>query len=395
MGHDQAGVPSGSFRRSSKGDVLIVDDTPANLRLLSKMLGEHGYHVRPVLDGSLALAAARAEPPDVILLDIRMPGMDGYRVCEQLKADARTRQIPVIFISALGATQDKVRAFAVGGVDYITKPLQVEEVLARVETHLALRRLQKQLQDANRKMERELALAGEVQSSFLPNRLPEIPGWQLSVALKPASETSGDFYDVDLLENGCLGILVADVVDKGVGAALFMALNWILIRTYAAEYPMQPELVLGSVNQRILKDTDALQFVTAFYGVLDPVSGTLSYCNAGHCPPYLVSPLNGEPVQRLVRTGMPLGILGDETWERGVVQLGPGDALVLYTDGITEAVNEQNELFGEERLLESVKANLGRPAEDVRDAILGAVRGFAGDAPQSDDIALAVVVREP
>ena len=395
MGHDQAGVPSGSFRRSSKGDVLIVDDTPANLRLLSKMLGENGYHVRPVLDGSLALAAARAEPPDVILLDIRMPGMDGYQVCERLKADARTREIPVIFISALGATQDKVRAFAVGGVDYITKPLQVEEVVARVETHLALRRLQKQLQDANKKMERELALAGEVQSSFLPSRLPEIPGWQLSVALKPARETSGDFYDVDLLENGCLGILVADVVDKGVGAALFMALSWILIRTYAAEYPMQPERVLGLVNRRILKDTDALQFVTAFYGVLDPVSGTLSYCNAGHCPPYLVSPFDGEPVQRLVRTGMPLGILGDETWERGVVRIDPGETLVLYTDGITEAVNEQNDLFGEDRLLESVIGNLGRPALDVRDAILGAVRGFAGDAPQSDDIALAVVVRDP
>ena len=92
---------------------------------------------------------------------------------------------------------------------------------------------------------------------------------------------------------------------------------------------------------------------------------------------------------------MPLGILGDETWERGVVRLGPGDALVLYTDGITEAVNEQTEQFGEDRLLESVRANLGRPALDVRDAILGAVRGFAGDAPQSDDIALAVVVREP
>jgi two-component system NtrC family sensor kinase len=125
-----------------KGNILIVDDTPANLRLLSQMLAEHGYQVRPVPDGPLALAAARAEPPDLILLDVRMPEMNGYEVCEHLKGDAQTRDIPIIFISALDATQDKVRAFAVGGVDYVTKPFQAAEVLARVETHLALRELQ-------------------------------------------------------------------------------------------------------------------------------------------------------------------------------------------------------------------------------------------------------------
>ena len=190
----------------SRGNILIVDDTPANLRLLSKMLAEQGYHVRPVPDGSLALAAVQAEPPDLILLDIRMPKMNGYQVCEHLKADAPTCDIPIIFISALDATQDKVRAFAVGGVDYITKPFQVEEVLARVETHLTLRNLQKQLQNANRKMAQELALAGEIQTSFLPRELPSIPGWQLSVTLKPSRETSGDFYDINLLPNGRLGV---------------------------------------------------------------------------------------------------------------------------------------------------------------------------------------------
>jgi len=227
-----------------KADVLIVDDTPANLHLLSKILAEQGYRVRPVPDGSLALAAAQAEAPDLILLDIRMPEMDGYQVCEHLKGDAKTRDIPIIFISALDATQDKVKAFTVGGVDYITKPFQCEEVLARVETHLALRRLTQQLQAANKqlekansKMERELALAGEVQASFLPHELPDIPGWQLAVRLEPSRETCGDFYDVNLLPNGRLGFLVADVVDKGAGAALFMALSWILIRTYVAEYP--------------------------------------------------------------------------------------------------------------------------------------------------------------
>ncbi len=395
-----------------KGNILIVDDTPANLHLLSRMLAEQGYRVRPVPDGPLALAATRAEPPDLILLDIRMPEMNGYQVCEHLKANAQTRDIPIIFISALDATQDKVRAFTAGGVDYITKPFQFEEVLARVETHLALRKLQKQLQDANKKlqrankkMERELALAGEVQTSFLPRELPDIPDWQLAVTLKPSRETSGDFYDFSLLPNGRLGILVADVVDKGVGAALFMALSWILLRTYAVEYPVQPELVLRAVNDRILKDTDAKQFVTVFYGILDPATGTLLYSNAGHCPPYLISTQNDGDVQELIGTGIPLGIYEDRTWEQRVVQFAPGDVLVLYTDGITEAQNEQEACFGAERLLESVRANLGPRgsqgpparqgalAQDIQAAIMTDVHRFVGDAPQLDDIALAVIIR--
>jgi sigma-B regulation protein RsbU (phosphoserine phosphatase) len=385
MSHDQADT--------LRADILIVDDTPANLHLLSQMLAEQGYRVRPVPDGPLALAATRAEPPDLILLDIRMPEMNGYEVCEHLKADDQTRDIPIIFISALDAIQDKVRAFTVGGVDYVTKPFQVEEVLARVETHLTLRELQKQLQDANKKMAQELALAGEVQTSFLPCELPDIPGWQLSVTLKAARETSGDFYDVNLLPNGQVGLLVADVVDKGVGAALFMALSWILIRTYATEYPTQPELVLSAVNRRILKDTNANQFVAVFYGILDPATGMLVYCNAGHCPPYLVSAQSGEKVQKLIRTGIPLGIFEDETWEQGVVQLGPGDVLVLYTDGITDSENGKGTFFGQKRLLKSVQANLGHPAQEMQDALMAEVQEFVGDAPQFDDIALMVVVR--
>ena len=385
MSHDQTDAP--------KGDILIVDDTPANLRLLSQMLVEQGYQVRPVPDGSLALAAVQAQPPDLILLDIRMPGMDGYEVCEHLKADAQTRDIPVIFISALDAAQDKVRAFTIGGVDYVTKPFQVEEVLARVGTHLALRRLQKQLQDANQKMAQELALAGEVQASFLPHGLADFSGWQLTAALRPARETSGDFYDLIRLSDRCLGIVIADVSDKGAGAALYMALSWTLIRTYAAEYPGQPEMVLSAVNRRILNDTDTNHFVTVFYGILDLVTGTLVYSNAGHWPPFLLC-AHDQDVRRLIRTGPPVGIFGDETWVQSVSQLAPGDVLVLYTDGITEAENGQGAFWGEERLLESVRTNLGRPVREMQDALLADAQRFVGHAPQSDDIALVVLRRD-
>jgi sigma-B regulation protein RsbU (phosphoserine phosphatase) len=320
--------------------------------------------------------------------------MDGYEVCERLKADARTHDVPVIFISALDELRDKVRAFSVGGVDYVTKPFQLEEVLARVQTHLALRRLQEQLESTNRKMARELELAGEVQAGFLPSKLPDIPGWQLAVMLRSARETSGDFFDVNLMPDGKLGLLIADVVDKGVGAALYMALSWSLIRTYAAEYPNQPERVLGAANQRILTDTSTEQFVSVFYGILDPGTGRLTYCNAGHLPPYLLAAENGRQAQPLSPTGMVLGVEKGESWGQASVELRPGDVLVLYTDGITDALDERGAFFDEHRLLDVVRANRGRSAQEIKAAVLEAVRQFTDDAPQLDDIALMVLVRD-
>jgi serine phosphatase RsbU (regulator of sigma subunit) len=372
-------------------DILIVDDTPANLRLLSQMLSAQGYRARAVTSGARALESAGATPPSLILLDIRMPEMSGYEVCERLKADDRTRDVPVIFISALDDLQDKVHAFQAGGVDYITKPFQLEEVLVRVETHLALRRLQAQLQEANRRFERELALAGQIQASFLPRELPAAPGWQLAARLAPARETSGDFFDAFTLPGERIGVLVADVVDKGVGAALFMALCSSLLRTYTAEFPDDPARAFAEVNRRILADTDAAQFATVFYGVLDPVAGELAYCNAGQCPALHLG-LDGATAE-LIRTGPPLGAFEEGAWIVDRVTLDHGGELVLYTDGITEAEDPEGEFYGEDRLRACVRAHQGRPPAQICDAILADVTAFAGAPHPADDIGLLVVQR--
>ncbi|MFC1975381.1 SpoIIE family protein phosphatase [Chloroflexota bacterium] len=247
----------------------------------------------------------------------------------------------------------------------------------------------------HQKVAQELALAGEIQASFLPDSLPNVTGWQLAAALEPARETSGDFYDFIPLPDGRLGIVVADVVDKGMGAALYMALSRTLIRTYAVEYDTQPELVFSAANRRILLDTHTKLFVTVFYGILDPITGTLTYSNAGHNPPYLLSAQNRETVQAFRRTGLPLGVFEDAVWEQGSVQLAPGDALVLYTDGVPEAQDQQEVFFGEERLLEIAQANLGRSAQDIQNALLAEVHKFMGDAPRLDDITVMVAVRDP
>lgn len=377
----------------SQKNILIVDDTPDNLRLLSQLLTEHGYRVRAATNGRQALESASLAPPDLILLDIKMPEMDGFATCTALKAARQTQDVPVLFISALDDVADKVRAFKVGGLDYITKPFQPEEVLARVETHLALRNLQQRLQRANCKMTRELALAGRVQASFLPDKLPQVPGWDFAVTLLPAQETSGDYYDIFELPDGRFGILVADVVNKGVCAALFMALTYALFRTHAAEQERGPTSVFEAVNSHILHDTHANQFVTAFYGILDPVTGTLVYSNAGHCPGLLLSRSNSEEAW-LSRTGIPLGILIEETWEQESVTFAPGDVLLLYTDGVIEAEGEPGMLYGRKKLLACARKRARETtAVQLKEEIIRDVQQFAGQHPPADDLVLFVVSR--
>jgi sigma-B regulation protein RsbU (phosphoserine phosphatase) len=162
-----------------------------------------------------------------------------------------------------------------------------------------------------------------------------------------------------------------------------------------AEYPTQPDRVCSAVNHRMVLDAPTNQFVTVFYGVLDPASGYLTYCNAGHNPPYLFSAGNPEEVQALWGTGLPLGVFEEEEWQHESVQLAPGDVLVLYTDGVTEAQNVKRAMFGDERLLDCVRSHPGRRADELRDAILHSVGEFVGTAPQVDDITLAVVMRNP
>ena len=240
----------------------------------------------------------------------------------------------------------------------------------------------------------ELKLAGKIQASFLPNKFPSLTGWQIAVTLLPARETSGDFFDVIELSNGKLSVLVADVADKGVGPALYMALTRTLIRTYAVEYDAEPEVVFFAANRRLLSDARANLFVTAFYGILDPGQGTLSYCNAGHNPPLLIRSSDNGKVESLSRTGIAVGIEEDATWTQASIKIDPGDLLLLYTDGIPDAQNIDGMFFEEEKLIEIAQSSLGQPAHEIQKTILEVVQQFVGEAPQSDDITLMVLVRD-
>jgi len=245
---------------------------------------------------------------------------------------------------------------------------------------------------ASHKMAQELEFAGTIQASFLPTHIPQLDGWDITAAIIPARQTSGDFYDFIELDNGRLGLLVADVSDKGTGAALYMALSRTLLRTYAMQYPDNPEIALKLSNERILADTETDQFVTLFYGVLDPETGMLVYANAGHNPSFIINATQDEP-PALFHTGIPLGMFPDMDWQQETIQLASGDVLAMYTDGVPEAENIDRAEFGEAPMITAVRDHLDESVTVMETAVLDAVRHFVGEAPQFDDITLMIVKR--
>jgi phosphoserine phosphatase RsbU/P len=259
------------------------------------------------------------------------------------------------------------------------------------------RKVQAERDELLREMERkntELAIAAEIQRSFLPDTITQIERFDIAAKSVMAKEVGGDFFDVipfEVIHMGKdrLGILIADVSGKGIPAALFMALSRIVVRVNANLHP-DPAEVIRNANAVIAADSKAGMFVTLFYGVLDAQNRSIAYVNAGHNPPLLCRGIDGT-ISEIPATGMAVGALEDAEYASGTVAFEPGDVMVLYTDGITEAENASQEMFGEERLHETILKSRALPAAAIVDAILESVQAFTGATPQSDDITLMVV----
>jgi phosphoserine phosphatase RsbU/P len=400
-------IPASVLERSAS--ILVVDDTAANLQVLAGMLKDRGYKVRPVPNGKLALSAARKEPPDLILLDINMPEMNGYEVCEHLKADAGLKGIPVIFISALTEQLDKVKAFATGGVDYITKPFQMEELHARVETHLKVRRLQVELEktnarleNANGRMSRDLKAAAKIQETFLPREAPRIPGIDFAWVYKPCDELAGDGLNIIPLGDGKVGLYILDVSGHGVASALLSVTmsrllsapsepSSILIRGRDAGKDHEitpPAEVVDRLNRLFPFDPATEQFATILYGVLDPATGEFRYVSAGHPGPALLSKVADPMI--LESPGFPIGLAGDAYDERSL-RLRLGDRLYLYSDGVPEAMDPTGEQFGDAQLLKAIGEERSEPLKSAVASLLERVTRWRGTQRPHDDLSILAV----
>ena len=244
------------------------------------------------------------------------------------------------------------------------------------------------LQELERK-KTELRIARDIQMSFLPDRLPEIPSLELAALSLPAKEVGGDFYDAIPLSGNRTAFVIADVAGKGVPAALFMALSRTVLRANA-QVPRSAREAVSEANTLIAEDAKSGMFVTLFYAVVDPAEKTLAYVNAGHNPPLLFRSGGGRPV-KLKGTGIIIGVMPDAEYREETIRLESGDLLLLYTDGVTEAINSAEEQFGEERLIETVMRSRDLPPAEIVGRVRDAVMQFSGDEPQFDDQTLMVI----
>ena len=240
----------------------------------------------------------------------------------------------------------------------------------------------------------ELQIAAEIQRNFLPETIPKTEGFDIAAKSIPAKEVGGDFFDVIPLEvipmsNTRTGIMIADVSGKGVPAALFMALSRIVVRVTAMWFK-QPAEVINFANPIIANNSKTGMFVTLFYGVLDNTTRTLTYVNAGHNPPLVLRKKSGE-IEELNLTGVAVGALDDADYTQQELLLSPGDVIVLYTDGITEAINDREEMYDVPQLIETIRKNGDSSSQEIVDEIIRSVFAFTGSQPQFDDITLMVV----
>ncbi len=404
-----------------KQAVLVVDDTPANIQVLMETLKDD-YRIVAAINGERALQLAiSVPPPDIILLDVMMPEMDGYEVCARLKADSKTRDIPIIFITAMSEAQDEAKGLELGAVDYITKPISPPVVLARVKSQLELKQAREILKNQNvileqrveerteevlelqqvefdlraakEKVENELNIAAQIQKSILPSKFPAYPDrkeFELYAFMQPARYIGGDFYDFFFVDDNTLALVMADVSDKGVPAALFMMVSRTIINSLAVDN-RSPSLVLEKANNIMCQNNESGMFVTVFLAFYDVSSGKLTAANGGHSASLIIES-DGGSREWTGTHGAALGYMENLPYKEETTDLGVGQTLFLYTDGVTEAMSPDKELFG----LNKLRDLLNRKNELTLDMLCTDIEASLSEFQQGrqfDDITMLALKR--
>ena len=376
----------------SASRVLIVDDAKTNIDILVHALRDE-YKLSVALDGAAALRSIEKSPPDLVLLDIVMPGIDGYEVCRRLRAEESTRELPVMFLSSLEDVKDKTRGFEVGGNDYLTKPFEVLEVKARVRSLLKAKAYADAVREA---MARDLRLAREIQMGILPADLAAATrgtGLDVHAVIEPARAVGGDLYEVLRVSDDRIVVALGDVSGKGIPAALFMAVVVTILRTLARGIP-EPDEILMRLNDELAEQNPRGMFVTLQCLVFDLAQGRVSVAGAGHHQLAIVS--RGRPPRLACpSSGRPAGLMAFNPVERETLSLEPDDTFVLFSDGVSEAMNTSEDFYGEERLLAALAAGAGGSAADIVKRVLADVGEFTAGAKQSDDITVLAVRYAP
>jgi sigma-B regulation protein RsbU (phosphoserine phosphatase) len=384
--------------------ILIVDDSEDLRKLLSLTLIKSGYDVTEAVDGNDAMEKAHTFKPDLILLDIIMPLLDGFEVCKELKNDEHTSHIPIIFLSGKTDTADKIKGLEIGGSDYITKPFDKGEIIARVQTHLKIQRLTNELIEKNqeltekqRRLDEDLVAAGGIQKSLLPLKSPDIKHLDIAWKFLPSYLVGGDIFNFLQLDEDDVAFYIIDVSGHGVPSALVTAsVSQLLQHQNSNVTQRKGEAYKGYINvspREVLEILDSEyplsrfeKYFTMVYAIINVNDGNIIYSNAAHPPPIL---LHSDGSHELLETGGTIiGMDGILPFEEERKNLHKGDRIIFYTDGVTEFQNDNGDFYSEERFLSILKENKNKKVGVMLDAVITSIEDFGGNAEFQDDISL-------
>lgn len=382
--------------------VLVVDDNDDKRFLLRSILDKN-FIVLEAGDGASALAAIDEALPDVVLLDVLMPELDGFEVCRRMKANSRTAEIPVLFVSVLDPDQHVVEGLELGGEDFISWPVNASELVARIHARIRsyrpLSELRNVVEEQSRRLEEErrreaarefeLEQARAVQQRFVTNLFPHGRGLKFAHRYRPSQMVGGDMFDVVAVGNSEIAVMMADVSGHGLPAALLTSVAKVLFRT-GAERGAEPGLLLRWLNRQISSYLATGEFLTVFLGLWNANSQKFSYAGAGH-PPAMLTTHDSRTVERLCVSRGIVGVMPDGEFPVASIQLSAGQRIVCYTDGITEAMNDQEELLGEDRLAGICADFCNVPIATLVENAFREIDQFMADAPQRDDQAMLVL----
>ena len=376
--------------------ILVVDDEPRNVKILQIHLQARGYTVLSAGDGDEALEIILDEMPDIILLDINMPKLDGFAVVERVRIDEKTAFIPIIMITAMRDTEEnRIKALEAGADDFIEKPFNSFEVLARIKSLLRIKAYHDTLEEHNKRLEAELQMARSVQEIIIPqNGIQEIAGCRIASYCSPTLAVGGDFFDIWEIADDCVGILISDVMGHGASAALVT----VFIKTVLAEHrehvENNPADLLHILNTRFndIISSRLYMFATAFCGVFDLTKKQLVCSNAGHPAPFLQHGSQSK-CERITdkHTGNGLGIQSDSDYQNCYYPFDKASRAFLYTDGAYEVKNRGGEAFSIEKLENVItKCKDDSPSELIQ-SVSNSITEFTEGSPNEDDLTLIAI----
>ncbi len=367
--------------------VLIVDDNPANVDIIQARLEAHQYEILTATNGEAGLAMAIKNQPDLILLDIMMPKMDGYEVCKEIKTLEKTKDIPVIFITARTGIRDIVKGFDVGGVDYITKPINTHELLARVKTHLNLYRMQKRNQQLIDQLNQDLSNAANYVQSLLPAPIEE-NCLQIDWRFLPCTSLGGDAFGYHWIDRDHFAVYLIDVAGHGVGAALLSVsvLNALRSESLPKTDFRDPREVSAALNETFSSDLQNEMFFTIWYGVYDRRNRIVSYTSCGHPPAILISDKSNieSKTQKLMTRNPSIGVMKDVSFQYERYHSRGPFRLYVFSDGVFE-ITQNNGKIWNLREFTSYLTSLPRAEGPVLDRLIEHARALSRTEAFDDD----------